>query len=65
MSAEPVQGDRPLAVRAVTELEKLAERSRRVLEDPHKARWHEETRAQLASIEAELARLKQRLKQPG
>lgn len=49
-----------LVERGLVELERLAERSRRVLADPGKAKWHQETREQLASIEAEMARLKQR-----
>lgn len=42
------------------DLEWLAQRSRRVLADPRKRRWHGDVRAQLAEIEAELVRLKER-----
>lgn len=42
------------------DLEWLAERSRRVLSDPRKRRWHGDVRTQLAQIEAEIARLKER-----
>lgn len=41
-------------------LEGLAERSRRVLEDPRKQPWHQDARAQLAQIEAEIERLRAR-----
>ena len=44
----------------VGDLEWLAQRSRRVLADPRKRRWHGDVRAQLAEIEAELIRLKER-----
>jgi hypothetical protein len=46
----------PPASGPLQDLERLAQRSRRVLADPRKARWHADARAQLASIEAELAR---------
>ena len=46
--------------RVLADLEWLAERSRRVLEDPKKQKWHEDTRTQLAQIEAEMERLKSR-----
>ena len=39
----------------------LAERSRKVLQDPRKLPWHEDTRSQLELIEAEIERLKTRL----
>jgi len=42
------------------DLEWLAQRSRGVLADPRKRRWHGDVRAQLAEIEAELSRLKER-----
>lgn len=42
------------------DLEWLAQRSRGVLEDPRKARWHTDTRAQLLLIEAEIDRLRER-----
>lgn len=38
------------------ELEHLAERSRRVLADPKRSRWHEDERQLLAEIMAELGR---------
>jgi hypothetical protein len=44
----------------LTHLEWLAERSRKVLEDPKKQKWHADTRAQLAQIEAEIERLQKR-----
>ncbi|HEY0880482.1 MAG TPA: hypothetical protein VGD87_03070 [Archangium sp.] len=42
----------------LAELEQLAQRSRRILEDPKKERWHEDMRKQLEQIEAEMERLK-------
>ncbi|MBX5480642.1 MAG: hypothetical protein IRZ16_02160 [Myxococcaceae bacterium] len=44
-------GDDPVAG-----LEFLADRARRVLADPKKAKWHDEQRVLLQAIEAELAR---------
>lgn len=44
----------------LADLEWLAQRSRRLLEDSRKQRWHADTRAQLALIEAEMGRLRQR-----
>ena len=41
-------------------LQGLAERSRKVLQDPRKQPWHDDTRSQLAQIEAEIERLKTR-----
>ena len=41
---------------SLEDLENLAERARRTLADPKKARWHEDERALLAAVEAELAR---------
>lgn len=46
--------------RQLADLEWLAERSRKVLEDPRKYRWHADTRTQLAQIEAEIRRLQDR-----
>ena len=46
--------------RQLSDLELLAERSRKVLEDPKKQKWHADTRAQLAQIEAEIQRLQDR-----
>ena len=46
--------------RVLADLEWLAERSRRVLEDPKKQKWHHDTRTQLAQIEAEMERLRAR-----
>lgn len=46
--------------KALADLEWLAQRSRRILEDPRKQRWHQDTRNQLALIEAEMERLKER-----
>lgn len=40
----------------VEDLEFFAGRSRRVLADPSKARWHADERARLAAIEKEIAR---------
>ena len=48
------------SVNRLADLEWLAQRSRRLLEDPRKQRWHADTRAQLAMIEAEMDRLRQR-----
>lgn len=45
----------------LADLEWLAQRSRRILDDPHKARWHADTRSQLAMIEAEMERLRARV----
>lgn len=50
--------------KALADLESLAERSRRILEDPRKQRWHQDTRNQLALIEAEMERLKGRAAHP-
>jgi hypothetical protein len=55
----------PAAPGPLQDLQRLAERSRRVLADPRKARWHEEARAQLASIEAELIRRHDRSRRAG
>jgi hypothetical protein len=44
----------------LADLEWLAQRSRKLLEDPRKQRWHADTRSQLAMIEAEMDRLRQR-----
>ncbi|MBL8920255.1 MAG: hypothetical protein JNJ54_15420 [Myxococcaceae bacterium] len=44
----------------IADLERLAHRSRKVLADPRKSRWHGDVRAQLAEIEAELVRLRDR-----
>lgn len=44
----------------VADLEWLAQRSRGILGDPRKQRWHQDTRAQLLLIEAELDRLRER-----
>lgn len=44
----------------LTDLEWLAQRSRRILADPRKQRWHDDMRAQLSRIEAEMERLKAR-----
>jgi len=38
-------------------LEWMAERSRKILADPRKERWHADMRVQLARIEAEMQRL--------
>ncbi len=38
----------------------LADRSRKVLEDPRKQPWHDDARSQLAQIEEEIERLKSR-----
>lgn len=46
--------------RQLADLEWLAERSRKVLDDPRKYRWHADTRTQLAQIEAEIRRLQDR-----
>jgi hypothetical protein len=63
-------GDRPsladpTASTTIDELEYLAERSRRVLADPKKARWHAEQRALLGEIVAELDRKRERLAKAG
>ena len=42
----------------LVDLEWLAQRSRKLLADPKKARWHDDTRVQLAQIEAEVERLR-------
>lgn len=62
LSAPVVKGrDRTTTTeKALADLESLAERSRRILEDPRKQRWHQDTRNQLALIEAEMERLKGR-----
>lgn len=44
----------------LTDLEWLAQRSRKILADPRKERWHEDMRVQLSRIEAEMERLKAR-----
>lgn len=44
----------------LTDLEWLAQRSRRILDDPRKQRWHDDMRAQLTRIEAEMERLRSR-----
>ncbi len=44
----------------LVDLEWLAQRSRRILADPRKQRWHGDMRAQLSRIEAEIARLRSR-----
>ena len=44
----------------LADLEWLAQRSRGILDDPKKVRWHKDTRAQLLLIEAELDRLRER-----
>lgn len=44
--------------RGLADLELMAERSRRVLEDPSKRRWHADMQRQLTDIEAEMARLR-------
>ena len=49
--------------RRLADLELLADRSRKVLEDPKKQKWHADTRAQLAQIEAEMKRLLDREQQ--
>lgn len=68
--AEPQSGYQPSptpAPRPATrlgDLEWLAQRSRQVLADPKKQRWHADARAQLADIEAELDRLRGREPEP-
>ncbi len=54
----PAVDTRQGAGNRVADLEWLAQRSRGILEDPRKARWHKDTRAQLALIEAEIERLR-------
>lgn len=44
--------------RGLADLEWMAQRSRRILEDPKKERWHADMRRQLELIEAEMTRLK-------
>lgn len=44
----------------LSDLEWLAQRSRRILADPRKQRWHDDMRLQLTRIEAEMERLKAR-----
>jgi len=53
---EPVKEDGK--ARRLQALEWLAQRSRGILEDPRKARWHQDTRKQLEQIEAEIERLR-------
>lgn len=62
LAASAVKGPERTATtqKALADLESLAERSRRILEDPRKQRWHQDTRNQLALIEAEMERLKGR-----
>jgi hypothetical protein len=68
-AAPPPQGDRglvfppygrskgaPIAGASVQDLEYYIAGSRRSLDDPGKARWHEKERVLLAAMEAELAR---------
>ena len=54
VESSPALGNR------VQDLEWLAQRSHKILEDPRKARWHKDTRAQLSLIEAEIERLRER-----
>ena len=48
----------PIAGASVQDLEFYISGSRRSLDDPSKARWHEKERVLLAAMEAELARQK-------
>lgn len=48
----------PIAGASIQDLEFYISGSRRSLEDPSKARWHEKERVLLAAMEAELARQK-------
>jgi hypothetical protein len=48
----------PIAGASIQDLEFYINGSRRSLEDPSKARWHEKERVLLAAMEAELARQK-------
>jgi hypothetical protein len=50
----------PQTERRLLDLEWLAQRSRRILVDPKKARWHEDMRLQLEKIDAEMERLRHR-----
>ncbi len=43
---------------SLEDLEAMAERARRNLADPRKARWHDDERALLGEIESELERLR-------
>ena len=43
---------------SVEDLQAMAERARRNLADPRKAKWHDDERALLAEIESELERLR-------
>lgn len=47
--------------RRLSELEWLAQRSRRILADPKKVRWHEDSRQQLRQIEVEMDQLRSRV----
>lgn len=46
--------------RQLADLEWLADRSRKVLGDAKKQKWHADTRVQLTQIEAEIRRLRDR-----
>jgi hypothetical protein len=48
----------PIAGATIQDLEFYISGSRRSLDDPSKARWHEKERVLLAAMEAELARQK-------
>lgn len=50
----------PQAGSRLSDLEWLAQRSRRILDDPKKTRWHADMRVQLARIEEEMERLRLR-----
>ncbi|MFZ5446396.1 MAG: hypothetical protein ACOZQL_40790 [Myxococcota bacterium] len=53
------EGGRPPGSQ-LADLEWLAQRSRKILADPRKERWHEDMRLQLSRIEAEMERLRGR-----
>ncbi len=57
---DAASGWAPQTERRLLDLEWLAQRSRRILVDPKKARWHEDMRAQLEKIDAEMERLRHR-----
>ncbi len=44
----------------IADLEYLAARAKRTLEDPRRSKWHEEARNQLLQIEAEIQRVQGR-----
>ena len=65
VSAPALAAARPASRHSrLEDLEWLAQRSRRVLDDPKKERWHADMRVQLAQIEEEMERLKRPARAP-